>query len=135
MSVFLAYGYQRVTMEDIARASEMSRPALYLLFRNKADIYRALAGRVFEQSYAMIEAELARTGPLPARLTSAIDSVMCGLLAEIEDTPHGTELIDLKSSLAADLIEVGMARMCRGSMRPRSRPTPASGGSIWRRAA
>ena len=30
MKVFLAYGYSRVTMDDIARAAEVSRPALYL---------------------------------------------------------------------------------------------------------
>ena len=32
--VFLAYGFARTTMDDIARAAEMSRPALYLLFKN-----------------------------------------------------------------------------------------------------
>ena len=42
MKVVLAYGYSRTTMDDIARAAEMSRPALYLLFRNKAEIYRAM---------------------------------------------------------------------------------------------
>ena len=40
---FLAYGFQRATMDDIARAAEISRPALYLMFKNKSDIYRALA--------------------------------------------------------------------------------------------
>ena len=39
MKVFLAYGFARTTMDDIARAADMSRPALYLLFKNKTDIY------------------------------------------------------------------------------------------------
>ena len=43
MKVFLAYGFARTTMDDIARAADMSRPALYLLFRNKSEIYRAIA--------------------------------------------------------------------------------------------
>ena len=50
MRVFLSYGYQRVTMDDIAKTAEMSRPALYLLFKNKADIYRAIGERMFELS-------------------------------------------------------------------------------------
>ena len=50
MKVFLTYGYARVTMEDIARAAEISRPALYLLFKNKADIYRAIGAALLEQS-------------------------------------------------------------------------------------
>ena len=49
MKVFLAYGYSRVTMDDIARAAEISRPALYLLFKNKADIYRAIGAMLLEQ--------------------------------------------------------------------------------------
>jgi AcrR family transcriptional regulator len=49
MKVVLVYGYHRTTMDDIARAAQMSRPALYLLFRNKAEIYRAIAGRMFDQ--------------------------------------------------------------------------------------
>ena len=50
MKVFLAYGFARTTMDDIARAAEVSRPALYLLFRNKTDIYRAIGAGLLEQS-------------------------------------------------------------------------------------
>ncbi len=60
MKVFLAYGYQRVTMDDIARAAEVSRPALYLLFRNKADIYRAIGERMFELSAQQMRDVLSR---------------------------------------------------------------------------
>jgi len=111
MAVFLAYGYQRATMEDIARSAEMSRPALYLLFRNKADIYRALAEGVFEKCYNLIDERLAHNDPLAVRLGSAIESVVCGVMADIENTPHGRELIDLKASLAADLIGDWMNRI------------------------
>ena len=38
-SVFLKYGYRRVTMSDIASAAEMSRPALYLVFSRKEDVF------------------------------------------------------------------------------------------------
>ena len=38
-SVFLRYGFQRTSMDDIAKAAGMSRPALYLIYKNKEDIY------------------------------------------------------------------------------------------------
>ena len=38
MDLVMRYGYSRVTMDDIARAAGMSRPALYQFFRNKTDI-------------------------------------------------------------------------------------------------
>ena len=39
LSVFLRYGYRRVNMNDIAEAAGISRPALYILFRNKEEIF------------------------------------------------------------------------------------------------
>lgn len=104
MKVFLAYGYQRVTMDDIARSVDMSRPALYLLFKNKADIYRALADRMFEASLENIRPVLAGKGTLGERLTNAIDRQMIEMMAQISASPHGAELLDLKNSLASDLI-------------------------------
>lgn len=38
-------GYENVTMEDIARESELARSTLYLYFKNKDDIYIAVAIR------------------------------------------------------------------------------------------
>jgi AcrR family transcriptional regulator len=39
--VFLRYGYARTTMGDIAKAAGMSRPALYLLFPGKEQVFSA----------------------------------------------------------------------------------------------
>ena len=68
MKVFLAYGYSRVTMDDIARAAEVSRPALYLLFRNKADIYRAIGAMLLD---AFGRGRRARRSPATGRSPSA----------------------------------------------------------------
>jgi AcrR family transcriptional regulator len=82
MKVFLAYGFARTTMDDIAKAAEMSRPALYLLFKNKTDIFRAIAAMVARR---------------------AIDEALIGMMSEIAASPHGAELLDMKSSVA-DLV-------------------------------
>jgi AcrR family transcriptional regulator len=42
--VFLRYGYRRVTMGDLAEAAQMSRPALYLVFPSKEQIFTVLIG-------------------------------------------------------------------------------------------
>jgi len=41
-AVFLKYGYGRVTMNDLAQAAGISRPALYLVFSKKEDVFRAV---------------------------------------------------------------------------------------------
>lgn len=108
-SVFLAYGFQRTTMDDIARAAEISRPALYLLFRNKTDIYRALASEFLDRAMEAAGEALARDGELSHRLGEAVSCTL-GLMREIEDSPHGAEILDMKNSLAADIVAEGRAR-------------------------
>ena len=40
-AVFFRYGFRRVTMGDLAQAAGISRPALYLLFCNKEEVFEA----------------------------------------------------------------------------------------------
>lgn len=110
MKVFLAYGFSRTTMDDIARAAEVSRPALYLLFRNKTDIYRALATDFVQEALDQARTALANEGALVQRLEGAIQCAM-HRLREVEDSPHGAEIMDMKNSLAGDIVAAGRAGM------------------------
>ena len=106
MKVFLAYGYSRVTMDDIARAAEVSRPALYLLFKNKAEIYRALGTMLLDASAAAGRAALAVDGPFAERMMAAIECSLIAMMENIRNSPHGAEILDMKNSLAGDLAAV-----------------------------
>jgi AcrR family transcriptional regulator len=110
MTVFLAYGFQRTTMDDIARTAQVSRPALYLLFRNKTDIYRALAAEFMEECTVQARVALAEDRPLAERLEAAVSCVFDKLL-EVEQSPHGAEILDMKSSLASDIVSAGRGAM------------------------
>src|SRR5262249_23934867 len=110
--VFLTYGYQRVTMEDIARAAEISRPALYLLFKNKADIYRAIGAALLERSAASAEEEVAKDGPFVERMLAAVETALIGMSERILASPQGAEILDRKNTLASDL-----ATIWRGKLR------------------
>jgi AcrR family transcriptional regulator len=113
MKVFLAYGYQRTTMDDIARAAEMSRPALYLLFRNKADIYRAIAADIMDQSVAAAERALAQPGDLAERLSGLIEDAVFSLHERLAGSPHAADILDMKNNLAADLVARWKDGLCR----------------------
>ena len=41
--LFLRCDYKRVNMNDIAEAAGISRPALYLVFKNKEEIFKSAA--------------------------------------------------------------------------------------------
>ena len=124
MKVFLAYGYSRVTMDDIARAAEVSRPALYLLFKNKAEIYRAIGAMLLDASAQAGRAALAADGPFAERMMAAIECSLIAMMKTITDSPHGAEILDMKNSLASDLTAVWRDAL-RQSIEPHTFQTPA----------
>jgi len=57
--VFLKYGYRRVTMNDIAAAAKMSRPALYLVFSKKEDVFGGVVRELAREISAEVNHGLA----------------------------------------------------------------------------
>ncbi|WP_338529686.1 helix-turn-helix domain-containing protein [Nitratireductor thuwali] len=113
LEVFLAYGFSRTTMDDIARAAKLSRPALYLLFRNKADIFRAVGAALLEQSCVQAEEALKEGGTLDERLMKALDKALFHLTRMVDASPHGQELIDVENRIAADIVAEWRERLVR----------------------
>ena len=107
---FMAYGFSRVTMDDIAQAAGMSRPALYQFFRNKQAIYDAGATAMLEESLEVMRKALVRPAPARERIAAAIREGILDMMAQMEATPHGAELIDMKSGLSAGWLDDWKAR-------------------------
>ena len=108
---FVSYGFKRTTMADIADEAGISRPALYLQFKNKGDIFRAGFEMFVEELLETMEAVLAGNDYLPTRVADAVIAGMVTPFKEIAGTPHGAELFDAKQSLAEDLGNDWFARM------------------------
>ncbi|MEL6919760.1 MAG: helix-turn-helix domain-containing protein [Pseudomonadota bacterium] len=104
--VFITYGFRKTSMDDIARAAGMSRPALYQSFKNKTDIFRALVSQFCEVSLQKAKAELDSDQPFPTRLARAIEVSVIEMNAVVEATPHGMELMNVNGEIAHDLEEV-----------------------------
>lgn len=100
---FAGYGFRRTSMEDIAAAAGVSRAALYLQFRNKEAIFRALSQQLHEQALAGATAALAAEGPLAARLRDAVEARSLRFVEIAYGSPHGAELLDESNRLCGDL--------------------------------
>jgi AcrR family transcriptional regulator len=111
MRLVLAYGFSRTTMGDIASAAEMSRPALYLLFKNKTEIYRAIAEQLLDGSVAQAGVILRREGPFAERMMMMIEECLIAMMRHIAASPHGAEILDMKSRLAGDLHAAWRSRL------------------------
>ncbi|MBX3579021.1 MAG: TetR family transcriptional regulator [Rhizobiaceae bacterium] len=108
---FLAYGFGRTTMDDIARAAEMSRPAVYLHFKNKTEIFRELAAGFAARMVAEAERILSGGGKLDERVTRMFELCFVALKEEMAGSPHGAELLDMKDTVTADLIATVRGRV------------------------
>lgn len=111
--VFSQYGFRRTSMNDIAEAAGISRPALYLMFQNKEDLFRQLAN--FRQGQAIDEAVsvLSENAPIADRVIRAILAYERIYYEPTAGSPHGAEFIDLNQSVASADMAKGRDRLVR----------------------
>ena len=107
---FTRYGFARSTMDDIATEAGLSRPALYLHFRNKKDIYRAYTTKMTDAMMDGLTHYLALDGTPDAVLWQALDNCLITPMRTIVATEHGHELMNLKNDMAADIMDAMLVR-------------------------
>jgi TetR/AcrR family transcriptional regulator len=100
---FLRTGFRKTTMDDIATAAGMSRPAVYQYVRNKQDAYRRLAARIFDGAMAQAREAAAAGGTLAQRLDRILAVRLVVAQRLLRDSPYAAELVGEGSRVAADL--------------------------------
>jgi TetR/AcrR family transcriptional regulator, regulator of autoinduction and epiphytic fitness len=76
-TVFLRFGFRKTSMEDVARASGMSRQGLYLHFATKEDLFRAAIQYLIDGALETATTCLTQEGiTLEKRLVGAFDAVV-----------------------------------------------------------
>ena len=89
--VFTSYGARKTTVADIARAAEVGVGTVYLEFRNKNTLLRALSRDRFEGVLARMEQALNGEGAADARLREAL-TVRAISFVHGCDGRHGADL-------------------------------------------
>jgi AcrR family transcriptional regulator len=108
-SVFFRYGYRRTTMGDLASAAGVSRPALYLLYCNKEQVFEAVLRNFVTQALVEIHEGLAsRTSP-DEQLRFAFEVWAVRPFGLLMSTPDAKELIDCSFEFAREAIDQGTA--------------------------
>jgi AcrR family transcriptional regulator len=100
---FVRHGVRKTTMEDIASAAGMSRPAVYQYVRSKDDAYRRLAARLYNGALA----EARSAAHAPGTLAQRLDRVLAAKLALnqrlLDDSPYAGELLGPGARVSVDL--------------------------------
>lgn len=89
--VFTRLGYRKTSMEEVARAAQVSRQGLYLHFSTKEQLFRAMVTHFFDRALEGVDKALSGANqPLSERLAHALDAWL-GCAVEM----HGGDIEDL----------------------------------------
>jgi AcrR family transcriptional regulator len=99
--VFFHYGYARTTMADLASAAKLSRPALYLVYPGKAEVFDAVLEWTSENTLAAIEASLKEEWSLARKLQHFLELSIAKGYDEVRANPDAADLLSLGHEVPA----------------------------------
>lgn len=110
---FARYGLRRTSMEDIAKGAGMSRPALYLHYAGKEDIFNAMVRFHFERSEKAVARVLAEPGPAATVLLAAFHAIDGDAVEAMLNSPHADEILSENAPFSQAAVVEAHARITR----------------------
>jgi AcrR family transcriptional regulator len=101
--VFLRYGYRRVTMGDIAEAAQMSRPALYLVFPSKEQIFTEVVARSLAESLDEIRKGVTRFKTAEEKVAFAFEVWAVRSFDLMNASPDARDLLESSYEFATEV--------------------------------
>ncbi|MBV8125452.1 MAG: TetR/AcrR family transcriptional regulator [Burkholderiaceae bacterium] len=125
--VFSRYGFARTTMADLAQAAGMSRPALYLVYCGKVEVFEAVVDWFIEQTLAEIHDTLDAHWPLERQLLHIAELAIARGFDMLKSNPDAADLMsperhgpalqtsfDRVQQLLADVLREAVSRVPLG---------------------
>lgn len=104
-TVFLRHGFRRVTMQDIADEAGISRPALYLKYSNKEQVFLAVVNDVATKNLAFIRGDLWAHPTTESKLHFAFEVWTVDPFRMMIESPNAKDLIDCTHGFAREIME------------------------------
>lgn len=108
---FARYGLKRTSMADIAEGAGMSRPALYLRYCGKEDIFNALVRTHFQRSEREVAKVLAAGGPIAGTLLAAFHAIDGEAVEAMLNSPHADEILSANMPFSQKEVQEAHARI------------------------
>jgi len=105
--IFIRYGYKRVTMNDIAKAAGISRPALYLVFENKEEIFKSVYEHWVRETLIEIESKIAHLTRPGEKLRAAFELWTVQPFEIMRSSSEVAELLECTFGFAQDSVNQG----------------------------
>jgi AcrR family transcriptional regulator len=98
---FARYGFKRSSMDDIAREAGLAKATLYLHFKGKDDVFRAMIRRFGTRVEARCREVVARPGPLAQRLDALMQAHFASGYSAFGAGEHLAELKAVMAQVAS----------------------------------
>jgi len=100
-SLFIRYGVERTSIDEVARAADIAKGTLYLYYDSKEMLFAEVAKNICADILAEANKAAAMPVPLAERLVGILDSEIGVLHRLVEHSPHVRELTETKEALAS----------------------------------
>jgi len=107
LDVFLRYGYKRVTMNDIAESAGISRPALYLVFESKEEIFKGVYEHWVAGTMLEIEIKLGNLKKPEDKLRAAFELWTVQSFERMQTSSEAAELLECTFGFAQESVNQG----------------------------
>lgn len=101
---FLLHGYRRTSIDDVAQEAGVAKGTVYLYFKSKEEIFRAVSGAVIRKYLEAAEQAAASPGTVEERLSAALEAKVLTVHL-LKSSAHGQELVDSSHTVSGDLFE------------------------------
>ncbi|UZF94493.1 TetR/AcrR family transcriptional regulator [Bosea sp. NBC_00550] len=100
LRLFARYGYKRSSMDDIAKEAGLAKATLYLHFKGKDDVFRAMLDLLARRVEARCREVIERRGPFPERLAALLQAHHGQAYASFGTGEHLVELKAVMNAIA-----------------------------------
>jgi TetR/AcrR family transcriptional regulator of autoinduction and epiphytic fitness len=105
LAVFFKYGYQRVSMNEIAEAAGISRPGLYLYFSSKEEVFRAAILQFADSLIEEISKGLPSQKTIEEKVRYAFEVWIVQRFDLTLNSPEAKEISDSSYEFAQDALD------------------------------
>ena len=109
--LFSTVGYKKTSLDDIAAELDLTKPALYYYARNKEDILSTGVRIFFARAAEDLETALSSGASLEDAIRLGCFSTAGDMARFLLDSPHGEEMLQIKTGEVAAHVAEGEARM------------------------
>jgi AcrR family transcriptional regulator len=106
LRLFARYGYKRSSMDDIAKEAGLAKATLYLHFKGKDDVFRAMLRLLARRVEARCREVVAMQAPFPERLGALLLAHHGQIYASFGTGEHLVELKAVMAAVAADELQI-----------------------------